>query len=361
MMLSSHDDYAVQNLYHTLGPVADVIRAYPNALELAVNRPGEVQVELDNGTWLGVEAPNVTADTLHSMALAVAKHTAQSFNERNAVLFGTLPGGERLTFVGPPITAPGIVSLTMRLVRNTIRTMSAYDGSDFFDSADWLNRHDVLPRLDELDAPDAVLVNLLQHKHLRDFLLMAVRLKRTIGVVGDTGSGKTFLMESLIQTIPTDERLLTIESARELQLPNHPNKVQLAYSHFGTGASALDAAGLSAVTKRMKPSRVLLGECIGKESFTFLDLILSGHPGSLTSWHAISAKLAAQRFVLMCRQHPDAQPYSPPELLNLFALAVDVIVHIAVERTADANAPKRRWISDITYNPLRAKPAVTPH
>jgi hypothetical protein len=153
MMLSSHDDYAVQNLYHTLGPVADVIRAYPNALELAVNRPGEVQVELDNGTWLGVEAPNVTADTLHSMALAVAKHTAQSFNERNAVLFGTLPGGERLTFVGPPITAPGIVSLTMRLVRNTIRTMSAYDGSDFFDSADWLNRHDVLPRLDELDAP----------------------------------------------------------------------------------------------------------------------------------------------------------------------------------------------------------------
>lgn len=350
-------DYAIQNLYHTLAPVMSVTNDYPTATEIAVNQPGEVRVELDNGTWVAVSAPGVTLTSLHSMALAVAKHTAQSFNERNAVLFGTLPGGERLTFVGPPITAPDIISLTLRLVRNTARTMAAYDGSDFFNHALWLNQAEVLARKSELSQSESELVDLLQAGDLRRFLLQGVQRKLTIGIVGDTGSGKTFLMESLIQTIPTDERLLTIESARELQLPNHSNKVQLAYSHFGTGASLLDAAGLSGVTKRMKPTRVLLGECIGKEAFTFLDLILSGHPGSLTSWHAISAKLAAERFVLMCRQHPDAQPYSPAELINLFTLAVDVIAHISVEKTDNPDAPKRRWISDITYNPLRTKEA----
>jgi type IV secretion system protein VirB11 len=180
-----------------------------------------------------------------------------------------------------------------------------------------------------------------------------VKEKLTMGILGDTGSGKTFLMECLIQSIPKQERLITVESARELQLPDHRNKVQLLYSHFGTGAAALDASTLMAVTKRMKPKRVLLGECIGPEAFVFLNMVVSGHAGSITSWHAKSIHVARERFVLMCREHPDAKLHTPRDLGDLFDLSMDAMVHIAVEEPAPGQDPtkKRRYVSDVWFNP----------
>jgi len=335
-----------------LASLFEVANEYPDAEELAVNQAGEVTIERADGVWVRVKVPGLTYKVLHSMALAVAKSTAQSFNESFPILFGTLPSGERLTFVGPPSTAPGVISLTMRLVRKSVvRTLDAYDGSDFFDRFRWVEDAQLGQR--RVAEPARPLVQLLRERKLREFLVSAVRERLTIGVIGDTGSGKTFLMECLIQVIDEDERLITVESARELQLPKHHNKVQLVYSHFGTGAANTDASMLMAVTKRMKPRRVLLGECIGPEAFVFLNMIVSGHPGSITSWHAKGLAVARERFVLMCGQHAEAKLWSPDALRTLFTQAVDVMVYIKVDepKPGDEGGRKHRYVADVSYAP----------
>lgn len=346
-------------LRSVLAPLFNVLKDYPDAEELVVNRPGELSIERGDGVWDTVLVTSLTFATLNSMALAVAKHTAQSFNETKPVLFGTLPTGERLTFVGPPAVSPGTISLTMRLVKNAHKRMSSYDGSDFFDRYVWTQKDPVMARLGTLSSTQQQLVELLAGGRLRDFLIEGVKKKLTIGILGETGSGKTFLMECLIQSIPSHERLITVESARELQLPDHRNKVQLLYSHFGTGAAALDAASLMTVTKRMKPSRVLLGECIGPEAFVFVNLVISGHSGPITTFHAKSIEAAKGRFVLMCREHPDAKLHTPQDLGELFDMSMDVLVQIVVDEPTSeeqqAKEKKHRYVSEVWFNPTAAR------
>jgi len=336
-----------------MAPLFTVASGFPDAEELVVNRPGEVMVHT-RGRWETISAPGITFQSLRGIAHAVAQSTSQAITDKTPVLFGTLPSGERLTFVSPPIVEQGTYSLTMRLVRNVDRQLTAYDGSDFFERSRWIERDQVMASRAQLPEAHVALVGLLAAGKLRDFLVEAVKAKLTMGIMGDTGSGKTFLMECLIQCIPDSERVITIESARELQLPRHANKVQMLYSHFGTGASSLDAAGLMAVTKRMKPNRVILGECIGPEAFVFQNMVVSGHPGSITSWHAKSIQVARERFVLMCREHPDAKAHTPADLRQLFDLTMDIMVFIRAEHDAE-DGRTCRFVSDVSYDPFRAE------
>lgn len=341
---------ATSVLHSVLAPLFAVANDFPDAEELVVNRPGEIMVERAGGVWVTVMNTHITQQSLNAMALAVAQSTAQSFSEKKPVLFGTLASGERLTFVGSP-ASPGGTVLTMRLVKNTVRRMTAYDGTDFFDHFRWLQQSRFEQNPEQVDEPQRPLVDLLGQRKLRDFLIEAVNNKLTIGVIGDTGSGKTFLMECLIQCIPTPERLITVESVRELQLPDHRNKVHLFYSQFDTGASSLDANGLTTVTKRMKPNRVIMGECIGPEAYVFINTVLAGHAGSITSWHAKSISTAHMRFSLMSREHPDAKLHSPAELMDLVKRAFDVVVYIAVQRDPQDEKKKHRFIRDLWYEP----------
>ena len=332
----------------SLKPLFDAAAQFEDAEELVVNRPGEILVECGDGIWKPVMVTGLGQAQLHSMALAVAKSTSQGFTDESPMLFGTLPTGERLTFIGPPVTPQGTLSLTMRLVKKQVaRTLSAYDGTDFFERFRWVEASKT--DLQSVEETDHKLVQLLQARQLRQFLIEAVRRRKTIGILGDTGSGKTFLMECLIQEIDKNERLITVESARELQLPNHINKVQLLYSHFGTGRAGVNASDLVALTKRMKPKRVLLGECIGAEAFVFINMVISGHPGSITSWHAKSLSLARERFVLMCSEHEQARTRSAEDLRKLFDQSVDVMLYIDVVPTA--NGGKHRYVKEMSFRP----------
>lgn len=341
---------ATSVLHSVLAPLFAVAGDYPDAEELVVNRPGEVMVERAGGVWETVINTHVTQQSLNAMALAVAQSTSQSFSEKKPILFGTLASGERLTFVGNPASPSGTV-LTMRLVKNTVRRMNSYDGTDFFEHFRWVQQERFVGDPQLVEETQRPLVDLVVERKLREFLIEAVKSKLTIGVIGDTGSGKTFLMECLIQCVPSDERLITIESVRELQLPDHKNKVHLFYSQFDTGASSLDANGLTTVTKRMKPNRVFLGESIGPEAYVFINTVLAGHAGSITSWHAKNISTAHMRFALMAREHPDAKLHTPAELLDLVKRVFDVVVYIAVERDKDNTAKKHRFIRDLWYTP----------
>ena len=182
-----------------------------------------------------------------------------------------------------------------------------------------------------------------------------MRAKKNIAVVGETGSGKTTLMKTLCQSIPTDERLITIEDVRELLLPTHGNRVHLLYSKGGQGVAKVTPSDLIASAMRMKPDRVLLAELRGGEAFDFLKLLTTGHSGSITSYHAESCALASERYVFMCKEHEQAAIYDAATLKRLVSLTIDVIVHVVARNQYDAQGHpthKDRYVAEVQYDPI---------
>ena len=102
------------------------------------------------------------------------------------------------------------------------------------------------------------------------FMRLAVRSRKNILVSGPTGSGKTTWTKALIREIPSDERLMTIEDAKELVLDRHPNHVRLFYSKDDQGVARVTPKQLLESCLRMKPDRILLAELRAEEAFDYL-------------------------------------------------------------------------------------------
>src|SRR3546814_4127357 len=124
---------------------------------------------------------------------------------------------------------------------------------------------------------------------------------KNILISGATGSGKTTLSKALIQLIPSEERLLTIEDTRELLVP-HRNAVHLLYSKDGQGQAKVGAKHMLEASLRMRPDRILLQELRAGTAFFYLRNVNSGHPGSITTVHAHSATLALELLSLLVQE-----------------------------------------------------------
>lgn len=132
-----------------------------------------------------------------------------------------------------------------------------------------------------------------------DFLQVAVMHKRNILVSGGTGSGKTTLLNVLSNFIPDAERIVTIEDSAELQL-YQPNLVQLeARPANQEGRGGVSIRDLVKNSLRMRPDRIVVGECRGSEALDMLQAMNTGHDGSLTTAHANSARDCISRLEVM--------------------------------------------------------------
>ena len=131
------------------------------------------------------------------------------------------------------------------------------------------------------------------------FLQMAVHHKRNIVISGGTGSGKTTLLNVLSGFIPSDERIVTVEDAAELQL-HQPNLVQLeARPANQEGKGAIVIRDLVRNCLRMRPDRIVVGECRGAEALDMLQAMNTGHDGSLTTLHANTPRDCLSRMEVM--------------------------------------------------------------
>ena len=131
------------------------------------------------------------------------------------------------------------------------------------------------------------------------FLTEAVVTKRNIVVTGGTGSGKTTLLKALAHKIPSHERLITIEDAAELRL-EAPNLVALeAREPNQEGQGAITIRDLVRNALRMRPDRIVVGECRGGEALDMLQAMNTGHEGSLTTVHANTPRDALARIEVM--------------------------------------------------------------
>ncbi|NVM77459.1 type IV secretion system protein VirB11 [Duganella sp. SG902] len=343
-------DASVRELLRPLVAFLDL----PGVTDLVVNQPGEVFVEA-GARWHRHPAPELTLERCVSLATAIATYANQRIDAEFPLLGAHLPGLRRVQIAVPPAVEPGLVAMTIRIPDASIRTFDSYQSQGFFSRYQWQSPPALAERRRQLDATQQALIACLERGALHEFLIMAVRHKLNIVFVGDTGSGKTSLMKAACRYIPADERLVTIEDVRELFLPDHPNRTHLLYGRQASGAGMVTPSELIISCLRMKPDRVLLAELRGGEAFDFLKLLTTGHSGSLSSFHAESCALAVDRFVLMCKEHPQAGIFDAKALRRLVSLTIDVIVHIKVERVyARDGAPlrKERFIAEVSYDPL---------
>lgn len=156
-----------------------------------------------------------------------------------------------------------------------------------------------------------------------------VAQRATILITGGTGSGKTTLMKALLNEVWHGERIVTVEETRELNGIAPPNHVALATREANVeGAGAVDLPELVKATLRMRPDRVVLGECRGEEIADLLRAYNSGHRGGMTTLHADGVARVPSRLIalgMLAGLRPEA-------LTALIEGAFDVVMHLERNR-----------------------------
>ena len=249
----------------------------------------------------------------------------------------TFPTGQRAQFVIPPACDAEKASITIRLPSKHTKSLTQYSQDGFFSH--------IIELGGELSEHDKELVELKNSKQYEMFFKKAVEYKKNIVVSGATGSGKTTFMKALVNHIPLDERLISIEDARELFIP-HQNVVHLLYSKGGQGSANVSAKSCMESCLRMKPDRIILAELRGDESFYFIRNCASGHPGSITSCHAGSTEQTWDQLALMIKASPEGSGLEFDVIKTLLKQTIDIVVHIKAHAG-------QRYITGIDFNPLK--------
>lgn len=192
-----------------------------------------------------------------------------------------------------------------------------------------------------LDENDAILLDLLQKSLIKDFLTHAIKSKKNIIISGGTSTGKTTFTNAALLAIPEHERLITVEDAREISLPNHPNKIHLLASKGGQGRAKVTTQDLIEACLRLRPDRIIVGELRGTEAFSFLRAINTGHPGSISTLHADTPTMALEQLKLMVMQAGLGMP--PAEIKQYIISVIDIVVQL---KRGDGG---RRYISEVYY------------
>ena len=322
-------------LHHYLAPLQQALEP-AGVTELVVNRPGELGLERSGG-WTWREAPELTEAWLATLARAAAAYTAQDVTEEAPICSTVLPRGERCQIVLPP--AAENVSLTIRKPSAATFDLEAFAAGGLFDA--------VAVAAGELSAAEDRLLALRDAGDWPAFFRLAVQARRNILISGATGSGKTTFAKGLVRLIPAEERLLTIEDARELALP-HRNAVHLLYAKDGQGLARVGVKQLLESALRMRPDRILLQELRDGTAFFYLRNVNTGHPGSITTIHADSAMLAFEQLTLLVKESDGGRDLARDDIRSLLHLLVDVVVQMRREAG-------RFRVSEVWYDPVRKR------
>jgi len=244
----------------------------------------------------------------------IARRLGGDISESQPILDSRLPDGSRVAVVIPPCSLNG-VTLTIRKF-NTIH----------FEMADLI----------AAGTLDQQLAN-----RLEDYVLS----RKNILISGGTSCGKSSLLNILARFIPEDERILLIEDTAEIQL-GHANLVRFEARQAQNGVPGIAIRDLLKAALRHRPDRLILGEIRGGEAFDLLQLLNTGHAGTLSTIHANSAKQGLARFTSCVLQSGVELPYR--SVKSNIADSLQVVIQI--ERR-----PGRRYISEVleinSYDP----------
>lgn len=249
-----------------LGPLEPLFRD-PSITDILINGSRTMYVER-NGRL--EQCPITFANDAHLLKIVqrIASAVGRRVDETSPMVDARLGDGSRLNAVIPPLAIDGPLVSIRRF------------GSKALSAEDLLSK-------------DSITSEMVQ------FLAACVEARMNVLISGGTGSGKTTLLNILSGYIPTDERVATIEDAAELQL-QQPHVVRMETRPTNVeGSGEVTTRDLVRNALRMRPDRIIVGECRGSEALDMLQAMNTGHDGSLTTVHANSPRDAISRLEMM--------------------------------------------------------------
>ncbi|MGE0754866.1 MAG: P-type DNA transfer ATPase VirB11 [Alphaproteobacteria bacterium] len=274
-----------------LSPLKDFF-AQPKVSEISINQPGEIWVEI-GGDMVRHELPELDLTHLKALGRLVAQASEQKISEETPLLSATLPEGFRIQVVFPPACEPSKVAISIRKQTILDFDLDQYEALGAFQNT-------IVKK--EENLVDKRLRELLDAGAVKDFFKEAILAKKNIIISGGTSTGKTTFFNAALKVIPPTERIITCEDAREINIPHIPNKVHLVASKGGQGRALVTMQDLIEACLRLRPDRLMLGELRGKEAFSFMRAVNTGHPGSISTLHADTPQLAIEQLILMIMQ-----------------------------------------------------------
>ena len=273
--------------------------------EVMVNGPDRIFIE-KCGFLEQVKDVSLLERSLLFALKNIARRLGDDISESKPILDSRLPDGSRVAAVIPPCSLNG-VTLTIRK----------------------FNSH-------RLGIEDLILAGTLDRQlanRLEDYVLR----KKSLLIGGGTGTGKTTIAAALARFIPEDERIVLIEDTAELQLP-HRNLVRFEARREQNGVPPVSIRDLLKASLRHRPDRIILGEVRSGEAFDLLQLLNTGHAGTLSTIHANSAKQGLARFIGCVLESGVELPYKA--IKTNIGDSLDVLVYI--ERR-----PGKRFVSQV--------------
>jgi len=303
-------------LFHHLDPIKEFLQD-SSLNEVCINRPGEVWTEGHDG-WKRHEAGAVDFLWCERFGALLGNANRKAISSESPIMSASLPSGERAQVVVAPACPQKTVSITIRKPSFVDLALDALEEGGAFDGVQMVS--------EELTDGEKALVQLREAGHIKQFLTQAVLLKRNILLVGKTGSGKTTVIKSLIDVVPKNERLITIEDVHELPMRGHPNKVHLFYARDEEGGARVTAKSALASCLRMKPDRIMLSELRGDEAWEFVKSVSTGHPGSISSMHANGAYEAFEQLASFIKDSATGRHLETAYIKHRLFTTLDIVL-----------------------------------
>ena len=275
-----------------LGPLEDLL-ADDSVSEIMVNGPTKVYIE--RGGKLFLSDCQFTDDaSVLSVIERIVSPLGRRIDESQPYVDARLADGSRVNAIIPPLSLSGPTITIRKFAKNALTP------DDFIRFGTWT-------------------------RNAAEFMKLCVILRKNIIVAGGTGSGKTTLLNLLSGYIPHNERIITVEDAAELRL-QQPHVVRLeARPPNIEGKGAVTIRDLVKNCLRMRPDRIIVGECRGGEALDMLQAMNTGHDGSLTTVHANSPRDVMSRLETMVMMSGMELPSKA--IREQVASAVDIVIH----------------------------------
>lgn len=246
----------IDNEINGCGPITELMED-PNITEIMVNGIDQIYIEIDGRIIKDDSISFINNDHIIRTVQRMIQPIGRTIDAANPMVDARLSDGSRLNAIIPPLSIKG-PTLTIRKFKEDLITID-----------DYLRTGSLTP-------------------YMARFLEACVQAKLNIIICGGTGSGKTTLLNILSSFISHDERIVTIEDAAELRLKQpHVVSLETRLDNY-EGQGAITIRDLVINSLRMRPDRIIVGECRGGEAFDMLQAMNTGHSGSLTTLHANS-------------------------------------------------------------------------
>ncbi|OIO36831.1 MAG: hypothetical protein AUJ74_00965 [Candidatus Omnitrophica bacterium CG1_02_44_16] len=278
-----------------LGPLEELIRNQ-DITDIMVNNKDQIYIE-QHGKLELTSKKFISDDQVRVVIERIIAPLGRRIDESVPMVDARLPDGSRVNAIIPPLSLTG-PTLTIRKFAREHYTVE-----------------DLISRFYSLD------------KNIADFLSACVMFRKNVIVSGGTGSGKTTFLNILSTFIPNDERIVTIEDAAELRL-NQEHWVRLeSRAPNIEGKGAITIRDLFRNCLRMRPDRIIIGECRGGEVLDMLQAMNTGHDGSMTTIHANSTRDVLSRLDSMILMSGVELPIRA--IREMTASAIDLVVQTA--------------------------------